>query len=262
MILLTVGVAGFYTKVVDRWLVTSNFAINYFEITKFTFIIYWACVLNRHKITFFSIIPGVLLLVLIFLLGSKYSLGVIILLLISLILMLIARFSSSIAAGLLVVFQIIYLFVLSIPLYKESLFLGGVLGVGLGESKYKILFLENTPDRYFEAFSDSIFRITLEEFGVVGAILIILLFLIYTLAGLHIAVKIQDLFGRLLVFGVIGVTSLQAFQNFGISISAIPFEGISLPFIGYGGTQSLVNMLFCGAILNIARYSKKHSVQN
>lgn len=256
-IFLTLGLAGFQTGIGSRWFVISHFSFNYFEITKIASVIYLAHILSRHRINFFSIIPAGIIFLLVFLLGGKYSLGLIILLLFSIILMIIARFNSLISATFLIGLQFVCLLIFSIPLYKESQQHGGFWGVGFGLSlRYFENFIFpffNNSALQFEVFSDLTFQILTKEFGVIGIILTVILFLSYTFGALTIALRATDVFGRLLVFGIVGFITLQAFLNIGTSLKVMPIIEISLPFFSYGSFQTLANMLLTGVILNVAR---------
>jgi len=77
--------------------------------------------------------------------------------------------------------------------------------------------------------------------------------LIYSIGGLGITLKATALFDRLLSFGAVGIITLPAFQNIGMSLNVIPVKGASLPFVSYGGTQMLTNMFFVGVTLNVLK---------
>lgn len=231
-----------------RWITAGIFSFNYFELIKVTIIIYFAHMLSNQRINFISLIPiGVIFLLIIFL--SKnigYSAGIISLLLIIMTLMFLASFSYQRATIFLLVIEFVSLLFLSVPLYIQSQQLGGILGVGIGEGKYKL-------DIQFEAFTDFIFLIFIEELGFVGGLIIFSLFLSFTLQGVMVAKKSDDIFVRLLTFGAAGTISLQALQNIAISLKVLPFEGIALPFVSYGSTQVLINLFLVGLILNASK---------
>lgn len=130
-----------------------------------------------------------------------------------------------------------------------SLALGGVSGAGIGQSKQKYLFLP-------EATTDSIFAIISEEIGFIGVLLIILLYLFISLRMLLSIKKIYDPFLRSLTLGIFAWFTGQVFVNLGSISSLIPFTGVPLPFISYGGS-TLVSILLAFGIFNSAiKYNK------
>lgn len=126
---------------------------------------------------------------------------------------------------------------------------GGVFGVGLGESRQKFMSLP-------EPHNDFIFSVLCEELGLVGAILLISLFIIFAVRGIQIATKAPDLFGTLLVVGIVGIVGLQALINIAVVTSSIPVTGMPLPFFSYGGTALCITMAEMGVVLNVSRQSK------
>jgi len=125
---------------------------------------------------------------------------------------------------------------------------GGLLGKGLGGSKQKFLYLP-------EPQNDFIFAIVCEELGMVGAILIIVLFMAFIWRGLHIALHAKDLFGTMIAAGITIQFGLQAMFNMMVVTKTIPNTGISLPFFSYGGTALLMLLGEMGIMLNISRSS-------
>ncbi len=126
---------------------------------------------------------------------------------------------------------------------------GGVFGLGLGQSRQKFNYLP-------EPAGDSIFAIIGEELGLVGASLIVLLFLFLAIRGLKIAKNAPDKFGQILAVGITLWIILQAFINIAAITGLMPLTGIPLPFISYGGTSIVFLMAGVGILLNISRYSK------
>ena len=126
---------------------------------------------------------------------------------------------------------------------------GGLLGLGLGKSRQKFLFL---PEEH----NDFIFAIVCEELGLIGATIIMLLFAALILRGYWIALHARDRFGSLLVVGVITVIAMQVFLNIGVVTGLLPTTGISLPFFSYGGTALLIQMAEMGVILSVSRQMK------
>ena len=123
---------------------------------------------------------------------------------------------------------------------------GGIFGKGLGESIQKLGFLP-------EAQNDMIFSIICEELGLFGAIALILLFLLLIWRCMIIANNAPDLFGALLVVGVMGHLAIQVILNIAVCTNVIPNTGISLPFISYGGSSVVFLLAEIGIVLNVGR---------
>ena len=123
---------------------------------------------------------------------------------------------------------------------------GGVFGRGFGQSVQKFNYLP-------EPIGDSIFAVAAEEFGFVGAALIILLFVLLASRGFYIAKRAKNKFGGLLVVGIVILILAQSFINIGGMLGVIPLKGIPLVFISHGGTALIVNLLAMGIILNISK---------
>jgi cell division protein FtsW len=127
---------------------------------------------------------------------------------------------------------------------------GGLTGRGFGQSIQK--FDNHLP----EPIGDSIFAVASEEFGFIGSTAIILLFLFFAFRGLKIASKIPDIFGRLVVVGIVIMVVSQAFVNISAMVGVIPVSGITLPFISHGGTSLFMTLAEMGIVLNISKYKK------
>lgn len=123
---------------------------------------------------------------------------------------------------------------------------GGVWGKGLGQSMQKLGFLP-------EAQNDMIFSIICEELGLFGAIAIIMMFLLLIWRLMVIANNAPDLFGALLVVGVLGHIAIQVILNIAVVTATIPNTGISLPFISYGGSSVMFLLIEIGLCLSVAR---------
>ncbi len=123
---------------------------------------------------------------------------------------------------------------------------GGIGGVGLGASRARWSFLPN-------AHTDFIFAIIGEETGLVGALLVVTLFLLFAVVGVRVAAKAPDRFGRLLATGIVAWISLQAIVNIGGVVAVLPITGVPLPFVSAGGSAMLVNLAALGILVNIAR---------
>ncbi len=123
---------------------------------------------------------------------------------------------------------------------------GGLLGVGLGNSRQKYLFL---PEEH----NDYIFAIVCEELGLVGACVIIALFALLIIRGYWLAIHARDRFGTLLIVGIISLTGMQVFFNIGVVTGFLPPTGISLPFFSYGGTALMIQLAEMGMVLSVTR---------
>ena len=126
---------------------------------------------------------------------------------------------------------------------------GGLLGVGLGKSRQKFLYL---PEEH----NDFIFVIICEELGLIGATIIMLLFAALILRGYWIALHARDRFGSLLVVGVTTLIAMQTFLNIGVVTGLLPTTGISLPFFSYGGTALSIQLAEMGIVLSVSRQMK------
>lgn len=123
---------------------------------------------------------------------------------------------------------------------------GGIFGKGLGASMQKLGFLP-------EAQNDMIFSIICEELGLFGALAVILLFVLLIWRCMVIANNAPDLFGAMLVVGVMAHFAIQVILNIAVVTNTIPNTGISLPFISYGGTSEMFLMAEIGLVLNVSR---------
>ncbi|MCI8528651.1 MAG: cell division protein FtsW [Lachnospiraceae bacterium] len=123
---------------------------------------------------------------------------------------------------------------------------GGIFGKGLGQSMQKLSFLP-------EAQNDMIFSIICEELGLFGAVAIILMFIMLLWRMMVIANNAPDLFGAMLVVGVMGHITIQAILNIAVVTATIPNTGISLPFISYGGSSVMFLLIEVGLVLSVAR---------
>ncbi|HVZ66795.1 MAG TPA: putative peptidoglycan glycosyltransferase FtsW [Patescibacteria group bacterium] len=127
---------------------------------------------------------------------------------------------------------------------------GGITGVGFGNSIQKYAYLP-------ESTTDSIFAIFAEEGGFVGCTVLIGLFLLLFYVGFAIAFETNDMFGKLLGAGVITFLAVQVFVNIGSQVVLIPLTGVPLPFISYGGSSLIINLVAIGILMSIAKYGNK-----
>lgn len=124
---------------------------------------------------------------------------------------------------------------------------GGVFGLGLGKSRQKYLYL---PFQY----NDYIFAIICEELGLVGALLIIMLFAALILRGYWIALRAPDRFSTVFTAGLVTLIAVQTALNLCVVTNILPSTGIALPFFSYGGTALVVNLAEMGIVLSVSRY--------
>ena len=123
---------------------------------------------------------------------------------------------------------------------------GGLFGKGLGESMQKLGFIP-------EAQNDMIFSVICEELGLFGAVCVILLFLLMIWRFMIIANNASDLYGALVVVGIMAHLSIQVILNIAVVTNTVPNTGISLPFISYGGTSVLFLLAEMGLALSVAK---------
>jgi cell division protein FtsW len=124
---------------------------------------------------------------------------------------------------------------------------GGLFGTGLGNGTQKL-------SRLPEPHTDFIYAVIAEEAGLVGTVLIVLLYAAVLWRGIVISAGAQDDFGRLLAVGLSLMIAVQAFINVGVVTGVLPTTGIPLPFLSYGGSSLISNMIAAGILLNISRY--------
>jgi cell division protein FtsW len=133
-----------------------------------------------------------------------------------------------------------------------ALGVGGLFGTGLGASK---VFVPN-------AFNDFIFAEVGQEFGMIGAIVVITLFLVLAYSGVRIALAAPDTFGALLAAGITAWICLQAFINIGVVVALLPITGITLPFISAGGSSLIISFAAIGILLSISRETVEKGTWN
>lgn len=131
---------------------------------------------------------------------------------------------------------------------------GGLFGLGLGKSRQKYMYL---PFQY----NDYIFAVICEELGLVGAILIIILFAVLIFRGYWIALRARDRFSTVLAAGLITQIAIQTIMNMGVVTNMLPSTGVALPFFSYGGTALAVNLAEMGIVLSISRYRNRAARQ-
>lgn len=260
-----------------RWIKVGTFTFQPSEFAKLAVIIYLSYYLSakREKIKRFSIgvLPPVIMsgLFIVFLLkepdfGTSMSLGAMVI-----IMMFIAgvRLSHLISIFLIAI-PFIYLIATRFPhvLRRILVFLnpwkdpggagyhiiqsflafgtGGISGVGLGDGRRKLFYLP-------EAHTDFILSVVGEELGLIGVSILILFYLVILVCGIRISLKTTDPFGQYLAMGVTLLVVLQAAVNMAVATALLPTKGLTLPFISYGGTSLVINLIAMGILLNIYR---------
>jgi cell division protein FtsW len=125
---------------------------------------------------------------------------------------------------------------------------GGLTGVGFGMSRQKAYFLPN-------AHTDSILAIIGEELGLVGTLTVIALLMVIGWRGLRIALRAPDPFGRLLALGLTAKILWQAIINVGALTGSLPYTGVTLPFVSFGGNSLCMTMIGVGLMLSVSRFA-------
>jgi cell division protein FtsW len=128
---------------------------------------------------------------------------------------------------------------------------GGILGLGPGSSRQRDLFLP-------ESYGDFVFSIIGEEYGLIGTLFIVLLFLVIMLRGMKIAKYAKDDFGRYLAIGITSAVTLYALINAGVTLGILPTTGLPMPFVSYGGSSMLFSSIAIGVLLNISSQTDMH----
>ena len=126
---------------------------------------------------------------------------------------------------------------------------GGLFGLGLGQSKQKYFYIP-------EPQNDFIFAVIGEELGLIGCIVVIMLFVLLVYRCIRIALKCEDIFASMVVVGIGGQIGIQAALNVAVATSSMPATGVALPFISYGGTSLVIFMAAIGIVLNISKHVK------
>lgn len=128
--------------------------------------------------------------------------------------------------------------------------LGGIYGSGLGNSSQKLLFLP-------QAHTDFIFSIIAEEFGFIGVVTLIALFLMILGRCVRISMRTEDPFSKYMVFGFTALITLQAALNMGVAVGLLPTTGLTLPLVSYGGSSLVSTLAAFGIILSVSRFSAR-----
>ncbi|MHB1346617.1 MAG: putative lipid II flippase FtsW [Candidatus Humimicrobiaceae bacterium] len=261
-----------------RWINLPFIGIQPSEFVKIAVIIYLSDILNKKYREIYRI-KSILLPAFIFLLTATFLIFmepdfsvVIIIWIIVFIIMFVGgvRFKHMVGIGITwIVFSVGYLFLESYRRERIFAFLnktgeasgsnfqitqslialgsGNIFGVGLGNSIQKYSYLP-------EANTDFIFSIIGEEFGLIGTIFIVVLFILFAFFGIRIALKAKEYLGRLIAVGITSLITIQALTNIAVTIGAVPVTGMTLPFISMGGSSLISMMIGVGILLNISKY--------
>jgi cell division protein FtsW len=126
---------------------------------------------------------------------------------------------------------------------------GGITGTGLMEGKQKLFYLP-------EPHTDFIFAVTAEELGLLGSLIVVLLFSIFLWRGIRTAVRTRENFGRFLAVGITSMVVVQAFINMSVVLGLMPTKGIPLPFVSYGGSSLFLTLACVGVLLNVSKQAE------
>ncbi len=129
---------------------------------------------------------------------------------------------------------------------------GGLLGVGIGNSKQKLFYLP-------EPHTDFILAIIAEEIGFIGVSVLLILFAFVVIRGIKIALNAPEVFGTYLAMGISCMLALQVIINMGVVMALLPTKGLTLPFISYGGSSLIVSLTGMGILMNISKKSLEAS---
>lgn len=278
---LLIGTGGQGGEGVRRWIKIGFFSVQPSEFAKLTIVIFvsYALAKKREKVREFGkgflpilAISGIFILLIVAQkdLGSAFVLGAIVFFMLFVAGTRMAYLGLAIVATMPVLYYLIFAvdfrrkrmlafldpwryqldtgfqIIQSFVAFKS----GGFTGVGLGEGKQKLFYLP-------EAHTDFIFSVLGEELGLLGVLFVIALFIFFISRGLLISLKTKDLFGLYLAFGITCLIGVQAFFNMGVVMGLLPTKGLALPFISYGGSSMLANMMAVGILLNISSQSEE-----
>jgi len=140
----------------------------------------------------------------------------------------------------------------SFQIIQSFLFFGSgrLFRFGLGEGRQKLFFL---PAPH----TDFIFSVIGEELGLVGAMVVVLLFFILTLRGIQIGLSLEEKFGAYLALGITLMISLQTLINMGVVLGLLPTKGLTLPLVSYGGTSLVANLVGVGILLQLSTHVER-----
>jgi len=131
---------------------------------------------------------------------------------------------------------------------------GGIFGKGAGSSTSKLLYLPC-------AHTDFIFSVVCEEFGIIGAFLILFLFAVFVIIGFEMAKRCRDRFSRIVVGGLTSLIALEAFANIAVGLGLLPTKGLALPFMSYGGSNLMATYIVLGIIISVYMESAERMME-
>ena len=270
-------ILGHSIKGTYRWIRLAGFSFQPSEFAKIALLIYLSDFLSRKKERLkefvFGFLPLVIILgasIILILLEPDLGTSLLIAAVSGLLLFVSGMRLSYLYSSILLSLPFIYLLIFRVPYRKRRIlaFLnpridpqgigwhitqslialgsGGPFGLGLGNSRQKLLFLP-------EAHTDSIFAIIGEELGILS-LLIPVLFFLYLKEGIKVSKKIEDNFGSLLSFGIVSLITMQAILHIGVVCGLFPAKGLPLPFISYGGSSLVCTMAISGILFNISKH--------
>lgn len=268
---------------VHRWIGVGGFAIQASEITKFAIVLFFAHwgskYYNKMEFAKYSILPGVIIFgttAILLIREPHYSCTAIIFMLTVLMLFISGMKMKYLAiGGAAIVVAILLLWITGGLTYamtrmdgwgqaliytdekmwqstwqtRNSLYAigsGGLWGLGLGQSRQKYLYLP-------EPQNDFVFAIVCEELGLIGAVIILLIFALLVWRGITLSLRAKDKFGKLLGIGLTAQIGLQVILNILVITDWMPNTGISLPFFSYGGSSLIMILAQMGLVLSISR---------
>jgi len=282
LLVVTLGLGG-EVKGASRWLRLGGFSLQPSELAKYA-LLFHLCVLiatKQDRVRDFrsGFLPMMLwigIVTVLVLLQPNFSTGAMIFA-ISLSMLLVGRAKLShiaLAFGTLVPLLVVYMLSAEYRMRRIMGFLGGssdaigkvnyqlnqgiigfgnggIFGVGPGESRQRDLFLP-------ESYGDFVFSIVGEEYGLIGTLFIVLLFLTIMLRGVRIAKHARDDFGRMLAAGITVSITLYALINAGVTLGILPTTGLPMPFVSYGGSSMVFSSIAVGVLLNISSQTDLH----
>lgn len=275
ILLIAVFIPGLGTAAggAHRWLKIGPFSVQPSELIKLTSIILFARLFERRQkiLPFFGAVAMVSLIVGIF----QRDLGTMsVFFFVSVVMYIISGASLKYFIGLIPFSVLAFILFISTSPYRKNRVLafldpfadpqgysyhisqvlialgsGGLFGLGLGQSRQKYEYIP-------EVSTDSIFAIVGEEFGFIGALVLIGLLGYFVYRGFKIADECSDNYGKILCFGLTSWIAIQALINLAAMVSLIPLTGVPLPFISYGGSALMANLVAVGIMLNISKSDK------
>ncbi len=259
-----------------RWIRFPGFGLQPAEVAKFAWVVYlsYSLAKKREKVATFSVgfLPHLLLcgvLVLLCMRQPDFGSSVLLVFLLFVLLFAAGTKLSYLVGSVLLALPLAYVAIASSPyrMNRITAFLdpwadrqhsgyqvaeslmsigsGGLTGLGLGDGRQKLFFLP-------EAHTDFIFSIIGEELGMIGAIVVLGLFVVLVWRGIRAAMRAPDLFGTYLGFGLTALLGLQTLINVGVVTGVLPTKGLTLPLISYGGSSLVCSCWAVGILLNIS----------